>query len=88
MSEQATLLEFPCPFSVKSLSKNSPEIATRIVDLVCQHVPNLNFSAVKTRPSRTGKYIAVTIVIEATSKTQLDAIYQDLSDCNEVIMAL
>ena len=38
--------------------------------------------------NRGGKWISVTVVIEATSKAQLDAIYQDLTDCADVLMAL
>ena len=32
--------------------------------------------AVRTRPSREGKYVSVTVTFEASSKAQLDAIYQ------------
>ena len=33
-------------------------------------------------------YLSITVTIEAISQAQLDAIYQDLTDCPEVIMAL
>lgn len=88
MTEQDTLLEFPCQFSIKAVGKNTPEIDTRIYSLVCRHVPGLDFAAVTTRPSKGDKYISVTVAFEATSKQQLDAIYMDLSGCDEVIMAL
>jgi putative lipoic acid-binding regulatory protein len=32
--------------------------------------------------------VSVTAVIEARSQEQIDAIYQDLTDCGEVLMAL
>ena len=35
-----------------------------------------------------GKYLSITIVITAHSKQQLDAIYQELTDSELVIMAL
>ena len=88
MTDQDSLLEFPCEFALKALGKNNPEIDTRVYEIVCRHVPDLNFEAVRTRPSKGGKYISVTVVIQATGKAQLDAIYQDLTDCSEIIMAL
>lgn len=88
MTEQESLLEFPCEFALKALGKNNPEIDTRVYEIVCRHVSDLNFEAVSTRPSKGGKYVSVTVVIQATSKAQLDAIYQDLTASDEIIMAL
>ncbi len=45
-------------------------------------------SPVTTNPSSAGNYLSVTVVIEATSQAQLDAIYQDLTDSPDVLMAL
>ena len=46
------------------------------------------FEPVRSTPSRAGRFVSVTAVIEARSQEQLDAIYQDLTDCVEVLMAL
>jgi len=59
-----------------------------VVSIVRRHAPNLSEGAVKTRASAGGKYLAVTVTIEATSRAQLDAIYQDLVACERVLMAL
>ena len=40
------------------------------------------------RISAQGNYVSVTVMVNATSRAQLDAIYQDLVDCEAVIMAL
>ena len=45
-------------------------------------------TAVITRSSRGGKWVSVTVTIQATSRAQLDAIYQALSDHDKVVMAL
>ena len=87
MSDQ-TLLVFPCQFPIKVMGKTSSELDLVVVEIVRRHAPDLHEGAVKTRPSKDGNYLAVTIVIEATSKQQLDAIYQDLSDHPHVLMAL
>ena len=43
---------------------------------------------VTVHPSSSGNYLSVTVTIEAASKAQLDRIYQDLTDCEQVLVAL
>jgi putative lipoic acid-binding regulatory protein len=83
-----TLFEFPCQFPIKALGKTSATLDIVIIEIVRRHAGDVHETAIKSKPSKGGKYTAVTITIEATSKQQLDAIYQDLTDCSEVIMAL
>lgn len=59
-----------------------------IFGIVRRHSPGLGEAAVKSRLSTGGRYMAVTVTIEATSQGQLDAIYQDLSSHERVMMAL
>ena len=87
MSEE-TLLVFPCQFPIKVMGKSSSELDLVVVEIVRRHAPNFHEGAVTTRPSKDGNYIAVTVHIEASSKQQLDAIYQDLTDHPHVLMAL
>ncbi len=88
MSEEETLLEFPCQFAIKAMGKNNADFDLIVIAIIRQHVDDIKEGAVKKRPSKGGKYVAVTVTIEATSKKQLDAIYQGLTDCPEVVMAL
>lgn len=88
MTEDETLFEFPCQFPIKVMGKSSAGFDITVVEIVRQHVVDLHEGAVTSRPSKGGKYTSVTIVIEATSKAQLNAIYQSLTDCPEVLMAL
>lgn len=87
MTEE-TLHKFPCEFSIKSMGLAESDFDALVVGLIRPHVPDLCESAVKTRPSKNGKYLAVTVTITATSKAQLDAIYQDLTDHEKVLMSL
>ena len=48
----------------------------------------LSADDVSMRPSKNGNYIAVTITINATSKAQLDRIYQAMTDHEHVLMSL
>jgi putative lipoic acid-binding regulatory protein len=89
MSEQQeTLLEFPCRFPIKAMGKAGEDFDALVVQLVRRHVPDLNEAAVTLRQSSGGKWVSVTVVVEATSKKQLDAIYRDLSAHEKVVWAL
>ncbi len=86
-AEPASLLEFPCRFPIKvmGLSQNNIDLVT--VEIVRKHAPDLTEGAVKSRASRGGKYTSVTVTINAVSRAQLDAIYQDLVDHDQVLLA-
>jgi putative lipoic acid-binding regulatory protein len=86
--KEETLLEFPCQFPVKAMGRTDLELDLLVIAILRRHVDNINENAVTTRPSKDGNYIAVTVVIEASSKQQLDAIYQDLTDHPHILMAL
>jgi putative lipoic acid-binding regulatory protein len=85
---QETLLEFPCRFPIKALGKAGEDFDTLVVQIVRRHAPDLNEAAVTLRESSGGKWVSVTLVIEATSKSQLDAIYRDLSAHEKVVWTL
>ncbi|BDZ74708.1 MULTISPECIES: HP0495 family protein [Methylophaga] len=83
MSEQEqseTLLEFPCDFAIKAMGEASEELDSIVVEIVRRHVDDIAEGAVSQKHSSGGKFTSVTVTIRATSKPQLDAIYQDLSD--------
>lgn len=87
MSDE-TLLKFPCQFPIKAMGKSNLEFDLLVIDIIRRHAPDLHQQAITTRPSKDGNYLAVTVIIQATSKQQLDAIYQDLSDHPQVLMTL
>ena len=86
--EQESPLQFPCDFPIKAMGKTGCDLDITVVEIVRRHAPDLAEGAVHTRDSRQGNYIAVTVTVRATSREQLDAIYQDLVDHEDVIMAL
>ena len=87
-NEEESPLKFPCDFPIKAMGKSDCSLDTIVVEIVRRHAPDLGEGAIKTRASANGNYISVTVTVNATSRKQLDAIYQDLVDCEAVIMAL
>lgn len=87
---EETLLEFPCRFPIKAMGRAGDDFEAMVVRLVRAHADLWSGDElpVSTQPSRNGNYVSVTVLVEATSKAQLDAIYQDLTDSPDVLMAL
>jgi len=83
-----TLLEFPCEFPIKAIGHQSDDLSKMVYKIVQRHAPSISKTAVTTRASKNEKYLAITIIVPATSKAQLDAIYIDLSASEHIVMAL
>jgi hypothetical protein len=86
-SREESLMEFPCSFPIKAMGKAVDNFDLLIVEIVRKHHPDLTEGAVKSRPSREGKYVSVTVTINAQSREQLDNIYLDLTAHERVLMA-
>ncbi len=82
------VFQFPCPFAVKAFGRNSDEFEALVVAIVRRHAPDLEDAAVSSRLSGGGAYRSVTANIIANSREQLDAIYMDLNDHDQVLMVL
>ena len=88
MSDPQMLLESPCLFPLKAIGTGTDDFESLVVSIVRQHVPDFGEGAISTRPSGGGKYLAVTVTFVAESKAQVDALYQELSDHERVVMVL
>ena len=62
--------------------------AQAVTGIVRKHAPDFDPATVEMRPSRQGKYLSVTCLVRATSREQLDALYQELCDHPSVVMVL
>lgn len=74
-----TLLEFPCDFPIKVMGATRDGFAQTIVEIVLRHAPDFDAAKVEMRPSKAGNYLSITCTIRATSKSQLDALYRELT---------
>ena len=81
-------LAFPCDFPIKVMGRKQPGFAQAVTDIVLKHFPDFDVASVGMRPSRQGRYLSVTCVVRATSREQLDALYQELCDHPGVVMVL
>ena len=88
MGDEAKGFDFPCDYAIKAMGLAEPGFDALIVEIIRRHVDDIREGAVTSRPSRNGKYVSVTVLIEAHSRTQLDAIYADLTAHEKVLMRL
>ena len=62
--------------------------AQAVMEIVLRHAPDFQPATIEMRPSRQGKYLSLTCTINATSRQQLDALYQELCDHPSVVLVL
>lgn len=86
--DQESPLKFPCEFPIKAMGRATPELEIAVLEIMRRHVPDLGEGAVRTRESRQGNYLSITVTIQARSREQLDAIYMDLTACEHIVFAI
>ncbi|HUW98875.1 MAG TPA: DUF493 domain-containing protein [Acidiferrobacter sp.] len=82
------LLTFPCRIDIKAFGLQSARFEALVYSLVTQHIDPEALLATSRRESRGGKYVAVTVSIQAISRDQVDTIYRALTSCKDVLIAL
>ena len=70
------------------MGRQSTEFERIVSDIILVHAKLANGEEFRVTPSKAGNFVSVTAVIEAESQQQLDALYQSLTDCELVLMAL
>ena len=88
MTSDDSLLEFPCEFPIKAICKNMDNISELVLSVTQRHSPEITAERLSLTLSNGGKYISVTILLNAQSREQIDSIYIDLNQLEETIMLL
>jgi uncharacterized protein len=82
------LIEYPCEFPIKIMGHTRAGFAQAILEVINRHASDFNGATMDMKSSKHGKYLSITCVINATSRAQLDALYQELCDHPMVVMVL
>jgi putative lipoic acid-binding regulatory protein len=83
-----TLIEYPCAFPIKIMGHTQAGFAQAVLEVVMRHAPDFDAATTEMKTSKHGKYLSITCIINATSREQLDALYQELCDHPLVVMVL
>jgi putative lipoic acid-binding regulatory protein len=79
---------FPCAFPIKAIGRSSADFEAVVVAILRRHVVDFDEGGVVSRYSENGNYLSVTATFIAESREQLDAVYQELSSHQQVLMVL
>ena len=88
MSNEETLIEFPCTFPIKVMGRSGPGIREAIERAIAEQAGTGLPVDIHSRPSRTGKYTAYTVKCTYHSKAELDAMYKAFTAIDGVSMVL
>ena len=83
-----TLQVFPSDFPIKVMGRHDSNLRALTQAIIERHAGPLAETSVRTRTSSDSNFLALTYVVRATSRKQLDDIYRELTACKAVLMAL
>jgi putative lipoic acid-binding regulatory protein len=84
----STLQDFPSDFPIKVMGRHDSDLRALTQAIIERHAGPIADTNVKTRTSADGNFLALTYVVHAESREQLDKIYRELTACKSVLMAL
>jgi putative lipoic acid-binding regulatory protein len=81
-------ITFPCDFTFKIIGTACDEFEGEVLRILREHFPTLGEGAISLKNSKNGKYLAYSVVVQATSQAQLDATYMALSNNPLILFVL
>ena len=79
VARQDSLIEYPCRFPIKVMGQKVDGLVHAITHIAKQFDPSFDATSTELRESGGGKYLGVTVTVNATSREQLDELYRTLS---------
>ena len=83
-----SLLTFPCAFPMKIVGRREDGFAQTVAEIVMRHATDFRPETMEMRSSKNGRYLSLTVTIDAKSREQLDGLYVELSKHPMVMMVL
>ena len=88
MDNEPSLIEYPVVFPLKVIGVDALDFEPFVVEIVRRHVPDLLEENIISRLSSGNRYRSVSFQFIAESRAQVDALYDELSDHERVLMIL
>lgn len=86
--ERESALTFPCKFPVKMMGRDRPAFHDAARAIIARHAPGLDEDRYRLAQSSKANFVSMTVTIDASSQQQLDALYEDLTANEEILVAL
>jgi putative lipoic acid-binding regulatory protein len=74
-----SLIVYPCAFPIKAMGLKVDGLVGAMSIIAKQFDPTFDASTIELRESKGGKYLGITLTVNATSRAQLDELYRTLS---------
>ncbi len=81
-------MDFPSIFPVKVMGANQDDFEGLVVAIIKKHASLEEKAVISNRVSRNGRFVSITVHVQAESQAQLDAMYRELSAHERVLMML
>jgi putative lipoic acid-binding regulatory protein len=88
VSENGSAFEFPCDIPVKVFGRNEDVFRDAVLRIVRMYFPGFREHDLAERLSRQDRYLSLTLNLRVESRSQIDALYTDLSAHESVLMVL
>ena len=88
MSVDRPIQHFPDTYSIKAVGVDEDDFAEFTAQLVRGVVGDASSVSYRTRPSRNGSYLAVTLSFIAADQQQLDTVFELMSAQDRVVWVL
>lgn len=76
---QKSLITYPSLFPIKVMGEHAEGFVDTVSAIAKRFDPQFDEQTVELRPSSAGRYLSVTLTVNATSREQLDDLYRALS---------
>ncbi|MFZ4624620.1 MAG: YbeD family protein [Rhodoferax sp.] len=77
--DKPSLIQYPSAFPIKVMGLKVDGLVAAMTEIARQFDPDFDVGSLDLRESKGGKYLGLTLTINATSRAQLDQLYQTLS---------
>ena len=81
-------MNFPTVFPIKVMGANQDDFEQLVVEIIQKHATLVADKTTVTKLSRGGRFLSLTVYVQAESQEQLDKIYRELSAHERVLMML
>ena len=87
--DEEELLKFPCEnYLIKIVGMNTPETEAEVNSILRENIDPFELRDYETKPSGKGKYLSISTRFTATSRKQLNAIYNALLKNDKIKWAM
>lgn len=88
MGIQEHLWDFPCVHDLKVMGLSQHPIEDIVKEVISRHAPDYDPNSLSSKASRSGKYTSITVSVPFTHKEQVEAVFLEFHQREEIALTL